>query len=87
MKINRLIEIIVILLNKKLVIVKELVDRFEVFIRIIYRDIEILFMLGVLVYMMKGKGGGIFLIEEYFIDKVILLKKDKESLIVVLKIL
>ncbi|AVD36181.1 helix-turn-helix transcriptional regulator [Clostridioides difficile] len=87
MKINRLTEIIVILLNKKLVTAKELADRFEVSTRTIYRDIETLSMSGVPVYMMKGKGGGISLIEEYSIDKAILSKKDKESLIVALKTL
>lgn len=44
-------------------------------------------MSGVPVYMTKGKGGGISLIEEYSIDKAILSKKDKESLIVALKTL
>lgn len=87
MKINRLTEIIVILLNKKLVTAKELADRFEVSTRTIYRDIETLSMSGVPVYMTKGKGGGISLIEEYSIDKAILSKKDKESLIVALKTL
>ncbi|WP_331668205.1 helix-turn-helix transcriptional regulator [Clostridioides difficile] len=87
MKINRLTEIIVILLNKKLVTAKELADRFEVSTRTIYRDIETLSMSGVPVYMTKGKGGGISLIEEYSIDKTILSKKDKESLIVALKTL
>lgn len=44
-------------------------------------------MSGVPVYMTKGKGGGISLIEEYSINKAILSKKDKESLIVALKTL
>lgn len=87
MKINRLTEIIVILLNKKLVTAKELAERFEVSTRTIYRDIETLSMSGVPVYMTKGKGGGISLIEEYSIDKTILSKEDKESLIVALKTL
>lgn len=52
-------------------------DRFEVSTRTIYRDIETLSMSGVPVYMMKGKGGGISLIEEYSIDKAILSKKIK----------
>ncbi|MFL8712498.1 helix-turn-helix transcriptional regulator [Clostridioides sp. GD02377] len=87
MKINRLTEIIVILLNKKLVTAKELAERFEVSTRTIYRDIETLSMSGVPVYMTKGKGGGISLIEEYSIDKTILSNEDKESLIVALKTL
>ncbi|MCC0646069.1 MULTISPECIES: helix-turn-helix transcriptional regulator [unclassified Clostridioides] len=87
MKINRLTEIIVILLNKKLVTAKALAERFEVSTRTIYRDIETLSMSGVPVYMTKGKGGGISLIEEYSIDKTILSKEDKESLIIALQTL
>ncbi|GAA0777057.1 hypothetical protein GCM10008908_31520 [Clostridium subterminale] len=40
MKINRLTEIIIILLNKKTVTAKELAYKFEVSTRTIYRDIE-----------------------------------------------
>ncbi|CEK30140.1 DeoR family transcriptional regulator [[Clostridium] sordellii] len=39
MKINRLTEIIILLLNKKIVTAKELADKFQVSTRTIYRDI------------------------------------------------
>ncbi|WP_346931173.1 YafY family protein [Clostridium sp.] len=87
MKINRLTETIIILLNKKIVTAKELADKFEVSTRTIYRDIEELSLSGIPVYMSKGKNGGISLLEEYSINKTILSDKDKQSLIVALKIL
>lgn len=87
MKINRLTEIIIILLNKKIVTAKELADKFEVSTRTIYRDIEELSLSGIPVYMSKGKNGGISLLEEYSINKAILSDKDKQSLIVALKTL
>lgn len=87
MQINRLIEIIVILLNKNMIIAKELAERFQVSTRTIYRDIEVLSSSGVPVYMSKGKGGGISLLEEYSINKAILSDADKQSLIVALKTL
>lgn len=87
MKINRLTEIIVILLNKKNITAKELADKFQVSTRTIYRDIETLSLSGVPVYMNKGKGGGIFLLEDYSINKTILSENDKEGLGVALKIL
>lgn len=87
MKINRLTEIIVILLNKKTVTAKDLANRFEVSTRTIYRDIESLSLSGIPVYMSKGKGGGISLLEEYSINKTILSDSDKHSLIVALKTL
>lgn len=42
MQINRLFEIVYILLERKNVTAKELAERFEVSTRTIYRDIEIL---------------------------------------------
>lgn len=87
MKINRLTEIIIILLNKRSVKAKELADKFEVSTRTIYRDIEELSLSGIPVYMSKGKGGGISLLEEYSVNKTILSEKDKQSLIVALKTL
>lgn len=87
MKINRLTEIILILLNKKNITAKELADKFQVSIRTIYRDIETLSSSGVPVYMNKGKGGGIFLLEDFSINKAILSENDKHSLILALKAL
>lgn len=87
MKINRLTEIIVTLLNKDIVTAKELADKFSVSTRTIYRDIEELSLSGIPVYMTKGKNGGISLLEEYSVNKAILSAKDKQSLIVALKML
>lgn len=87
MKMNRLTETIIILLNKRIVTAKELADKFEVSTRTIYRDIEELSLSGIPVYMSKGKNGGISLLDEYSINKTILSDKDKQSLIVALKIL
>ena len=56
MQINRLFEIIYILLGRKIVTAKELAERFEVSQRTIYRDIEILSTTGIPVSMTTGKG-------------------------------
>ena len=87
MKINRLTQIILILLNKKTVTAKELADKFQVSSRTIYRDIETLSSSGVPVYMNKGKGGGISLLEDFSINKTLLSESDKESLVLALKAL
>lgn len=87
MKINRLTEIILILLNKKIVTAKELSDKFQVSTRTIYRDIETLSLSGVPVYMSKGKNGGISLLEDFCINKTLLSKNDKESITLALKAL
>ena len=55
MQINRLFEIIYILLNKETVTSKELAERFEVSARTIYRDIDILSAAGIPIYTEKGQ--------------------------------
>ncbi|UEL48038.1 helix-turn-helix transcriptional regulator [Terrisporobacter hibernicus] len=87
MKINRLTEIILILLNKKKITAKELSDKFQVSTRTIYRDIETLSLSGVPVYMSKGKNGGISLLEDFSINKTLLSDNDKESITLALKAL
>ena len=85
MKINRLIEIITILLNGRTVTAKELADRFGVSTRTIYRDVDVLSSAGIPVYTDQGKGGGISLLDEYTLNKTILSKSESDSLILALK--
>lgn len=81
MKLNRLFEIVYILLNKQQATAKYLAEHFEVSQRTIYRDIDTLSECGIPVYASKGKGGGISLIEGYKMDKAMLtLDEQKEIL-------
>lgn len=85
MQINRLFEIIYILLDKKLVTSKELAEKFEVSTRTIYRDIEILSSAGIPVYMSKGKGGGISLLSDFVLNKAVLTEEEKTNILSSLK--
>lgn len=85
MKINRLLEITIILLNKGTITAKELAQRFGVSTRTIYRDVDVLSSSGVPVYMNKGNGGGISLLEEYALNKALISEQESESLIMALK--
>jgi len=85
MHINRLFEIVYILLDKKTVTAKELAERFEVSTRTIYRDIETLSSTGIPVYMSKGKGGGISLLPDFILNKVVLTDKEKDDILSSLK--
>lgn len=87
MQINRLFEIIYILLDKKKVTAQELADYFEVSIRTIYRDIEALSGAGVPVYMSKGRGGGVSLLPEYVLNKAVITESEKEEILSSLKAL
>lgn len=81
MQINRLFEIVYILLDKKLVTAKELAEHFEVSTRTIYRDVETLSGAGIPIYMSKGKGGGITLLPEYVLNKAYLTNQEKEDIL------
>jgi len=85
LKINRLLEIVTILLNRDTVTAKELADRFGVSSRTIYRDIDVLSSAGVPVYTNKGNGGGISLLEDYTLNKTLLSKSETEGLLIALK--
>jgi len=85
MKINRLLEITIILLNKGTVTAKELSQRFDVSTRTIYRDVEELSSSGVPVYCNRGMNGGIFLIEDYALNRTLLSSSEIEKVLFALK--
>jgi predicted DNA-binding transcriptional regulator YafY len=87
MKINRLLEITLILLNKKTTTAAELADRFNVSTRTIYRDIDALSAAGVPVFTNKGSGGGISLLENFAINKAMLTEHERDSVLLALKTL
>lgn len=66
--INRLLGIVYILLSKETVTVAALAERFEVSVRTIYRDIEVLSQAGIPVYAKKGKNGGICFVEQFVLN-------------------
>jgi predicted DNA-binding transcriptional regulator YafY len=86
-KINRLLEITLILLNKKAVTAGELAARFGVSTRTIYRDIDDLSASGVPVFTNKGSSGGISLLENYAINRTLLTDHERDSLLLALKTL
>lgn len=85
MKLNRLLEITTILLNKKSVKASELAERFSVSTRTIYRDIEVLSTSGVPVYATQGANGGISILEDYSVNRTILSDSEKNSIIFALR--
>lgn len=85
MQINRLFEMVYILLNKKQVTAKELSERFEVSTRTIYRDIECLCQAGVPIYTNKGKGGGISMLDNFVLNKSYLSAKEQQEVVAALQ--
>ena len=72
MKIDRLLSIVILLLNRNLIQAKELADMFEVSVRTIYRDIESINQAGIPVVTYQGSKGGIGLMEGYRLDRNVL---------------
>jgi len=87
LKINRLLGITILLLNRETVTAKELAERFGVSTRTIYRDIDILSSAGVPVFTNKGNGGGISLLDNYSLNRTLISENEIESILLALKTL
>ena len=81
MQINRLFEIVYVLLNKKNVTAKQLAERFGVSQRTIYRDVDTLSLAGIPVYTEKGKGGGISLLPDFILSKSIFSETEQHEIL------
>lgn len=81
MQMNRLFEIVYILLAHPTITAKELAERFEVSTRTIYRDIEALSSAGIPVYMSQGKGGGIRLLDNFVLNKAMLTEEEQAQIL------
>lgn len=79
--INRLLGIVYALLNKESVTAAALAERFEVSVRTIYRDIEVLSQAGIPVYARKGKNGGICLMEQFVLNKMLITKEEQQQIL------
>lgn len=84
MKIDRLITIIVTLLNRKTVTAKELAEKFEVSVRTIYRDIDTIDMAGIPIISYPGQIGGFGIMENYKLNNQLLTLNNLCSLLTTL---
>lgn len=85
MKINRVFEILYILLNREKISSKELAEKFEVSVRTIYRDIEVISGAGIPICMTQGRNGGISLLESFTLDKQILTESEKNDILIAIQ--
>ena len=81
MKVDRLVSIIMILLDEKRIGAQELADMFEVSPRTIYRDIDAINMAGIPVRGASGVGGGFEIMQEYKVDKKVFSADDLSALL------
>lgn len=85
MQLNRLFEMVYMLLNKKRTTAAELAEHFEVSVRTIYRDIDTLSAAGIPIYASRGKGGGISLLDDYVLDKLVLSDTEQNEILFALQ--
>lgn len=85
MKIDRLIGILSILLQKGTVTAPFLAEKFEVSRRTISRDIEALCKAGIPLVTAQGRGGGISIMNGYSIDRTLLTSADMQAILTGLK--
>jgi predicted DNA-binding transcriptional regulator YafY len=81
MKVDRLVSIIMILLEKKRIGAQELADLFEVSPRTIYRDIDAINMAGIPVRGASGVGGGFEIMQSYKLDKNVFSAADLSAIL------
>ena len=85
MRIDRMLAITIMLLNKERVSARELADKFEVSIRTVYRDIDAIGMAGIPITSYSGKQGGFAIIDSFKLDRQLLTMKDLLAILSALK--
>ena len=81
MQINRLFEIVYLLMNKKQVTANELATHFEVSRRTILRDIDTLTIAGIPIYTTQGKGGGISIQDSFLLNKAFVSEEEQRQIL------
>ncbi len=81
MKIDRLIGILSILLQRDKVTSQELAEKFEVSRRTILRDMETINIAGIPIVSKQGQGGGISIMDGYKIDHTLLSSDDMQAIL------
>lgn len=82
MKIDRLVSIIMLLLERKKISAPELAEMFEINLRTVYRDLETINQAGIPIITYRGANGGFGIMEEYKIEKKLFTISDITALLI-----
>lgn len=85
MKENRYFQMVYLLLERGSMTAPELAEHFEVSVRTIYRDIDILSAAGIPVYATQGKGGGISIQDNFVLKKSVLSEQEQTQILMALQ--
>lgn len=78
---SRLFKIVYHLLEKGQTTAPELAEKFEVSVRTIYRDVDALSEAGIPIYTETGRNGGIYLLDDFVLNKALLSEKEKQEIL------
>ncbi len=81
MKMDRLIGIITILMQKQKITIPQLAERFEVSSRTIQRDIDAICRAGVPIVSAQGYGGGLWIADGYHLDRTVLTEGELQAVL------
>lgn len=82
---SRLFKILYYLLDRKRATAPELAAEFEVSPRTIYRDVEALSSAGIPIYAEPGRNGGIYLLQDFILDRAVLSENEKQEVLTALQ--
>ena len=85
MRIDRMLSIVVMLLNRRSITAKELAEKFEVSLRTVYRDIDAINEAGIPIVSTQGSGGGFSIMENYKLNHQVLTLEDTRTILMALK--
>lgn len=81
MKIDRLMSIVLVLLDKKRISARELADMFEVSLRTVYRDIDAIDLAGIPIRSIPGINGGFEIMPRYKLDNKVFTTSDLAAIL------
>lgn len=85
MKESRLFKIVYFILEKGHVTAPELAEKFEVSVRTIYRDVDVISSAGIPIYVTTGRSGGIQILDNYVLEKAFFSDKEKQGILAALQ--
>ncbi len=81
MRESRFFKIIYCILENGRITAPELAAKFEVSVRTIYRDIDVISSAGIPIYVTTGRNGGIQILENYVLDKALFSEEEKKDIL------
>lgn len=85
MKESRLFKIVYYILENGRATAPELAKKFEVSVRTIYRDVDVISSAGIPIYVTTGRNGGIQILENYVLDKALFSEKERQDILAALQ--